>query len=624
MATISLLHLRLLFTLWCYHFIGNCKGDVYRNFTCVTFNWDEYITCSWTVSSSYHHPAYYTTVTWRLPPFAWYFCPKLTSNTCTWSLGGNGRTMDVDPHQSIRVCLILKKDNATVSSECHNVSIENKVKPATVTDLIVIPQHPNCIFAQWTHEEVERTKKYYIEISSAGLSTIKKNLQEESFYDYYDSPEFESGTNFTICNLLYYVNYTVSVTVSALDDDLKEIGYQSDPLFTNVVTMKSVPSGPPYLHPGGYTLSAVNSEGYRMVRVYWEALPNYKWNGENKTYEFEALPIDGCGSRTMRLSVIETWAEFDILYTCNYNIRVWTRNERGRSKESGFLSLQQHVLPRPRELFMTEGYRQDIMNITWLEPNDISSTTFLTYTVYWCPQSPRLSCEGSFKSRTVDSPVPYTDGYFRTNVKMDGYPNVTYIYGVSTDGMINGTIVSSGFAWTDCSLLSSDNLKQPKISFQGFPSEQRVRVTWIYMNCAETIIRKSYITHFDVTSCLMDNCNEFTVKAKQLYVDLFSIAAGQHVCVSIAVRLNTTSGPPSASRCYTQSLQDTWYPWQVVLVSLVSLSGVVLVVIAVAIFVYAMKWWRKTTNVQLPEEEITMSARGSTVTTEAYVMIVDS
>ncbi|OWF44791.1 uncharacterized protein LOC110457863 [Mizuhopecten yessoensis] len=589
--------------IWACLILGSCKGHVYQNFSCITYNWDEYLTCSWALSPLYNEPVYTTSLTWQLPQFAiWSSCPDLSSGTCTWSLGGNDGIKDTDPHQPIRVCLHLRNDNRAIESECHEVDIENKVKPATVSDLVAKPQYPNCICAQWTHQKVIPSKIFSLEISSPGSATIQKNVRMDSFYDYDDSSEFQSGsyTNLTVCNLSYFVNYTISVRVGAIDMDDNQIGYWSDSLAINVVTSKTVPSGPPSLPQGGYTLSAVNGKGYRLARIYWTSLPKHAWNGETITYELEAFPVDGCGSRTVRLSRRNTSAEFDIMYTCSYNIKVWSRNEIGRSKDVSVLLLEQNVLQRPREVSMTDGHT-DLVTISWLEPKDVKPTLLLKYTVYWCPRSPRQLCQGSFNYRTVISPISYEDVYLRTTVRMEGYPNVTYMYGVSTDINITGTVASSGFVWTDCSMLSTDKLKNPRISFEGYPSEKRVRVSWIYLNCAQAMIKKANSVHYDVTSCPSDKCEELSTESKEAYVDLHSISAGQEVCVTIAVRLGTVSGPTSRVYCYTQSLQGTQYPLHAVLVSLVIISGAVVVAIVGTILYVAFKWWTKPTKCSIPK-----------------------
>ncbi|XP_033738959.1 uncharacterized protein LOC117326355 isoform X2 [Pecten maximus] len=582
--------INLLYTV-CVLFVGYSTGDVFQNFTCITYNWDEYLTCSWTVSMKYNSPAYTTAVDWQMLSFQRSMrCPKLTNNTCVWSLGGNGRQRDTDPFQPIQVCLYLQRHNQTKKSKCYKVDIEKKVKPDKVSDLKAKSQHPNCIFAQWTHQQIEASKMYSVELSSPGLDTIRKNLgatPSDDYYDYdYYSPEIEreAFTNITICNLSYYKNYTFSVKVRAVDMDNNQIGYWSDSQGINIVTAKSVPSAPPYLPPGGYTLSPVNSKGYRMARVYWTELPEHSWNGENLTHEVEAVPVGECGSRTIRRIVRETEAEFDIMYTCNYTIKVWTRNEIGRSKDGSILHLKQNALPKPQDVFLAEGNSPGMVHITWQEPNDIESS--LTYSVYWCPRSPGLlSCKGSFNTRAGIKPID-TSGLVMADIKMDGRPNVTYMYGVSTERIRGRAVHSSGFEWTDCSITSSDKLKYPRISFEGFPSENRVRMKWMYMNCAGTMIKKSHLTHYHISKCAQETCEDLTTDGKQAHLDFNPIIAGQQICVTIRVRLDTVSGQPSKLHCYTQPLPGTHGHLGAVVVALICMSGLALVAFTLTVLIY--------------------------------------
>lgn len=55
----------------------------------------------------------------------------------------------------------------------------------------------------------------------------------------------------------------------------------------------------------------------------------------------EATSVAGCGSSPVTLSTKAIFAEFPILYTCSYNIKVWSSNEIGRSRDGSLLHLQQ-------------------------------------------------------------------------------------------------------------------------------------------------------------------------------------------------------------------------------------------------------------------------------------------
>ncbi|XP_069126196.1 uncharacterized protein [Argopecten irradians] len=584
-----------IFIAWCAIFVGYCSGEVYRNFTCITYNWDETLTCSWSVAREFSGSSYTTAVDWQITGFPRMLCPSLTPSTCVWSLGGDGQQGDTDPYQPIRVGLYLLRQNRTIHTQYYKVDLEQKVKPAAVSNLRAKPLRLNCIFVEWTHYKVDQTKIYSLEVSSPGLNTIRKIHGMTNF----DSTEFDQEvSNTTICNLFYYTNYTVTVRVRAIDMDYQQIGYWSDPLHTRVLTSKSVPSSPPFLPPGGYTLSAINNEGYRMARVHWQEVPKNTRSGETITYDVEAVPLGNCGSRTVRSSVQKSPADFDIKSGCHYSVAVWTRNERGRSNDASVLHIKQNAIPKPRDVFLVKGGTPGLANITWLEPKGANSSW--TYTVYWCNKLPGYYCKGQFNTMTGISPK-YDSELVTAEIKMDAHPNATYMFGVSSERNQNGAIDSSGFVWTDCSMLSTDYLKYPRISFHGLPSENKARLTWTYVDCAETMIKKSHLQQYLIRGCILNSCTDLTADGKQSYVDFPVTEADHQICVTIAVRLDKVSGEPSRSHCYTLPPPGSFDHLNGVALTLIILSGLAILVILITILIFGIRWWRKPTRLQIPQ-----------------------
>ncbi|XP_021354520.1 uncharacterized protein LOC110451016 [Mizuhopecten yessoensis] len=557
--------------------------QVFRNFSCVTNNWNINLTCDWTEPTGYGS-GLTTSITWTFGNQKPSNCPSSTRSSCTWGLGGNGQSYDIDPDRHISICLQLITHNGVNVSreECHGIDIANEVKPAAVSSIKAVSTSPLCLDITWAHENTLDEKTFTLQLSSD-----RNNVT----YEINSTEDPSSGYYYHVCNLTYNTNYTISVKTRPLNYDGLPTGYWSILSTTHKVTPKSVPSRPPELLPGAYTFGPVNIRGYRTTTVYWSALPRYSWNGENSSYVIRVSPMKPCRQQTLHLQQVEAFCKFKILSNCSYHIFVWSKNEIGRSGESSKMHIEDKGLNLPQDIFINAKIYSEEVEISW-KPHAMANLM----TVYWCEVNPARSCSSGFYHKTVSS------RHNSTSVYLKGFSEEAYIFGVSAESKQHGKIVSSGFQWTDCSTILPRVFRSPRIHFRGFPKEEMVAVSWAYSYCNNLILKElRHRTNYQVKISTSTQRYNQLLKGNASFVNLYNIPSGVEVCVSITARLNHSSQLASPFTCYTQG-QDggSKFPVNTIALVLCSIIGLFAVMLLACITRKICIWWRRKIPIYLP------------------------
>ncbi|XP_060076918.1 uncharacterized protein LOC132556517 [Ylistrum balloti] len=517
----------------------------FHNFSCITFNWNIDLICSWDELPGYRNR---TEVVWKIaghPLLPYAKCPIRYQTSCQWGLGGDGERYDVDPDRQISVCLQLRTNDDVKDQQCSDITIDNIVKPDTVSYIDAISTSPLCLNISWGHDKIVDAKIYKLELLSE-RENIAKNVEstENPSSGFYHHAEY-----YHICDLSYYTNYTISVRTRPIDYDGFPTGYWSDPRTTTKVTPKSVPSRSPPISPGAFTLAAISFKGSRTVTIYWPALPRYSWNGENLTYIIQATSAKPCKQQTLNPKLYsESSSKFEILPSCSYDILVWAKNEIGQSDIPSRMFITNEGLNPPMDVFLNTTHQSKKVEISWKhQPH----ATF--FTVFWCQSDPGRTCSNGFYNKTVSG------RYSSTFVNLKGFPALAYVFGVSAESIRNGQTISSGFQWTDCSTISSRGFRSPRITFRSLTKKRMVLVSWAYSFCNSLRIkRQQNSTEYKIKITTSSQHHLRIVNGNVTSIHLPNIAAGEEVCVSVVIRLNHSSSEhASPIKCYTQDRQGS-------------------------------------------------------------------
>ncbi|XP_033737394.1 uncharacterized protein LOC117325351 isoform X2 [Pecten maximus] len=564
---------------------------IFRNFSCITYNWDINLTCNWSEPTDYGSDLT-THVTWIFEGQIQeqLKCPISTRASCSWGLGGGDGSFDVDPDRRISVCLQLTTtDDVPMSvKECHSIDIADKVKPAVVSYVHARATPPLCLNISWNHENNIDPKKYELKLLSEREEIVTDvGSKTDKWPEYHHDEE-----SYHVCNLSYNTQYTISVRTRPLNFDGVPTGYWSNPTTMDVVTRKSVPSRSPSLLPGAFTLSPTNFKGYRSVTVYWSALPRDSWNSDNLTYVIKASTAEPCSQQTLNLLHLEASSQFEILSNCSYNISLWARNEIGLAYQPSKMYIGNKGPKHPEDVFINAAENSELVEISWKHYAEANLIT-----IYWCQSNPARSCTNDFNHKIVSTTQD------STCVSLKGSPVLTYIFGVSAEIIRNGRTVSSGFYWTDCSTILPRTLKSPRIHFRGFPKERKVSVSWIYPYCNALIIRKlEDSAEYQIIIHTSSEQYNRTLPGNTNSVLLHNIHPGEKVCVTVAARLNEMPEHVSPVKCYIQGEQGgSDFPSTIVISVLCSVIGLCVVIGSVCLTRTICRWWRRQVPVSLPE-----------------------
>ncbi|XP_069126791.1 uncharacterized protein [Argopecten irradians] len=566
------------------------NSEIFRMFTCVTFNWNVNLTCSWIEPTNYGSDVT-TNITWGLSFFgnrAFSKCPVRTRSSCSWGLGV-GTSYDVDPDSRITVCLQLVTSHGVSAKECHPIDIADNVKPAAVSDIVAISTSPLCLNISWSHGSTIESKTYEMKLlSDQHQIVINVNSTEDP-----EHLDYAIEESCLVCNLSHYTSYMISVRTRPLNYNGNPTGYWSDSMTINKKTPKSVPARSPSLLPGAFTRSPTNVEGYSNVHLYWLALSRRSWNGDHLTYVINVTTLEPCRRQTKNLNRHEAPMVLEILSNCSYEVLVWAKNEVGQTNEPNEILIQDKGFAPPEDVFLNTTSQSGVVDISWKRKSDVTQ-----YTVYWCQSSPSRSCATGFNHKTVKG------NNKSTFVTLKGFPNISYIFGVSAEKIRNRKIISSGFLWTDCSTLLPNILQSPIIHFRGYPKDRIVSVTWGYSHCSDLIFRKlKYGTDYRIKIDTTVRQYNRIVPGNTNSIVLRNIPSGIKVCVTIATRL--LSDRESPVTCYIQP-EESDVPWGFVLGIMSSVVGLIVVIGAMCFMRKCCRWWQKDIPIKLPDvQEVT-------------------
>ncbi|CAG2227962.1 unnamed protein product [Mytilus edulis] len=130
-----------------------------HNFSCFTYDWEEYVLCSW----DYNTNLYSSNVTVK-----WHFlgssvrndCPDLGNKSCKWIID-----KDIDMDRKYNVCIEIYQSN---KPHCVLVDIQSLVKPSPIVKFDVRAVNSTSATVQWPNNRIYYNKSFQVHIMRSG------------------------------------------------------------------------------------------------------------------------------------------------------------------------------------------------------------------------------------------------------------------------------------------------------------------------------------------------------------------------------------------------------------------------------------------------------------------------
>ncbi|CAC5381541.1 unnamed protein product [Mytilus coruscus] len=486
-----------------------------NNFSCFTFDWEEYVLCSWDYSTKCNSPN--VTVKWHfLGSSAWNDCPDLGNKSCKWIIH-----KDIDGDIKYNVCIKLSQSD---KRHCVLVDIQSQVKPSPIRQIEIRVINSTSATLQWPQSRVYYNKSFQVNITRSRklVSRISFNvtsLPSQSYADGYFVIYSLNHISITINGLSKYTEYGIVINCKPLDN-----GFWSDGFNTTLTTSKDVPSTPPLIYDGCYSIQTTRSSNERIATIYWMPLNKNNWSGERISYRVKIFPNDSSFQ-------IEETRPFSFSFktneTAELSVLVWSENEKGLSQQHSKLLVGNKDLIHNSVMVKVDDQRY---NISWLP---LTHKHDKKYSLFWCEQAFSLVCKTSPQTIEFNTTCP-------TVYIPDINHSVRYLIGVSYH-YLNQT---SGFVWSDCVFIGNSLSLELDVIFRPIINHRQLEVYWYFEKCNFPEV-KNLVKSYEVTACEDKYCTNFTLDGTETSLRLSLM----NICISITPYTVHGKGVPY-KRCY--------------------------------------------------------------------------
>ncbi|VDI52256.1 cytokine receptor domeless [Mytilus galloprovincialis] len=442
------------------------------NFSCIIYDWDEKMECSWDLGVNYRELRYIDTSLYLQLTGS---CPNKNLLKCKW-IRGESYSFD---RSSLTFIVSVKntKRNVSVDTDWITIIQAEYVKPNPIEEIEIVYISSRCVSLKWNHKKSDREKKFIIHITSKW--TDDKVIKSREL-------------NTTVCELKPNTEYKISTVVRPEYTDYgnnidignsSDIGFPSNAVVIIATTQTDLPDRPPDVSPGSYVVSVEGCRNNnRNVTLYWKDLPETYQNGQMLGYIITVSSEDGKLSTNPIISRTFT----SLLLPCRQEVLVsfFSRNEVGDSLEPSniYIPIANTILPLSRIIVEAQNTSKDTtVSVSWT-PTEDERITF--HTVYYCQFDTQCTTDIEWIRVPMNSTL-LTIEHLEFDKK--------YRFGVSSD--IDQ--VSSGFEWEDCYYLTGLAPSPPtQVDVVAFP-EDGITVDWSDPKCGDS----PYIEFFKVTWC---------------------------------------------------------------------------------------------------------------------------
>lgn len=475
-----------------------------HNFSCFTYDWEEYVLCSW----DYNTNLYSSNVTVK-----WHFlgssvrndCPDLGNKSCKWIID-----KDIDMDRKYNVCIEIYQSN---KPHCVLVDIQSLVKPSPIRQIDVRAVNSTSATVQWPNNRIYYNKSFQVHIMRSGnlAARITCNVTyspSQCFANEYVIICSSNHTYFTINGRSNYKtngygvicsSNNISITINRLSKYTEYgiviyskplvNGFWSEGVYTYLTTSKDVPSTPPLIYDGYNSVRTNMSSSERTITVYWMPLNDENWNGENILFKVEIFAND---SLIESKETEEAFVSFKTSDTFQLAILVWSKNEMGLSQQHSRLLVGKGDLIH--NAVMVEVGNQ-MYDISWLP---LTHKHGVKYSLFWCEQAFSLVCKTS--PQTIEFNTTYPTIYIPAINQ-----SVQYLIGISHH-YLNQT---SGFIWSDCVFIGNSWNLNLDVVFRPILTLKQLEVYWYFEKCNLPEV-KNLVKSYEVTACEDGSCANFT------------------------------------------------------------------------------------------------------------------
>ncbi|CAC5372177.1 unnamed protein product [Mytilus coruscus] len=449
-----------------------------KNFSCIIYDWDEKMECSWDLGVNYRdlHQINTTLIISDGIKENGHggSCPNMNLLNCSLYQGG-GISFD---RSTLYFYVIVKNTMRDVSVDTGWITVKQakSVKPSPVDMIEISSITSKCVSLKWVHKRVHRSKIFIIHITSKWNDDKVKKLRE---------------FNTTVCDLKPNTEYQISIVTRPGED----IGYPSEPVMNITTTETDFPDRPPEIFPGSYVVSVEGCRNNnRNMTLYWKDLPETYQNGQMSGYNVKVFSGDGISPNYPVHR--RTYTSLSLPCRKEVNISVFSWNEVGYSVEASKITIPEanSLLPPSRIIVEAQNTSTDTtVSVSWT-PTEDGRIKF--HTVYYCQFDTECTTDIEW-IRVPGNSTSLTIEHIQFDKK--------YRFGVSSDMDVG----SSGFNWEDCYYLKSIAPSPPtQVDVLAYP-ENAITVDWSDPKCGDS----PYIEFYRVTWCTASHnkdCSDFT------------------------------------------------------------------------------------------------------------------
>ncbi|XP_063434427.1 uncharacterized protein LOC134715849 [Mytilus trossulus] len=430
-----------------------------KNFSCIIYDWDKKMECSWDLGVNYFNLHYINTT---LQIYGSGSCPNMNLLNCTINQG-EGVSFD---RSTLDFIVNVTNTVREVFRETGWITVKQatSVKPSPVDMIEISSITSRCVSLKWVHNRRHRQKIFIIYMTSK-WNDNKKIV----------SKEFKT----TVCNLKPNTKYQISIVTRPGED----IGYPSEPVNNITTTETDFPDRPPEVFAGSYVLSVEGCRNdKRNVTLYWKDLPETYQNGQMLGYKvkvFDGISFNYDYHVHKRTSTL-------VSLPCSRGVivSVFSWNEEGNSVEGSEITIPEanSLLPPSRIIVEAQNTSTDTtVSVSWTPTED---ERIKYHTVYYCQFNTECTTDIEWITVPVNS-TSLTIEHIQFDKK--------YRFGVSSDMDVG----SSGFSWEDCYYLKSIAPSPPtQVDVLAYP-ENGITVDWSDPKCGDS----PYIEFYRVTWC---------------------------------------------------------------------------------------------------------------------------
>lgn len=493
------------------------------NFFCVTYNWERDVECTWDYNTHQYikninikwQLVYHSTSNFNTRNSVWHACPlpghKLKS--CKWKLYD-----DIDPNKEFYLCITLPQQN----DSCYDVNIQALVKPDPVSKLRANVKNSTSVSLEWNHSRYHNTS-FQLIIRTEGRELFRKifvvfqyiNFEEQTCTEksgYYVSCD-KDAMIIILTDLSKYTLYLFSVSSKPTIG-----GFWSNENTVQVKTSKDIPSAPPTILEGAYSIQQ-SSGNKRIITVYWLPLPKKEWNDEKVRYKIQFI-ING--------TIIQKECTQDFSATIHHIsleiqiiVHVWAENTIGMSKDQSEIAIYNKDSYFDDELVAMKMEQHQI-ELFWKNNDDID---IKHYNLFWCEQVFGNLCKQTPSSTQINS------SFSNSTIPGMFIESLSYLFGLSYTTVDNRTV---GFNWSNCYIdLSTSEFPLISLDVILNPQEKGILVKWWLKKCNLPVVKK-LIRFYVIHVCNERDCKDYTEKKIQGTENTFLVASSKEtVCVRV-------------------------------------------------------------------------------------------